>query len=366
MKYRKIIISWLAIVALLLALSGCGIESTPLNNTGSIGSYFADDLSDNSSEMTDASSFPAGSEALTSSQTSPSSSVIQQSQSENAQTDKAPTVSVDKIPAYSGKPYVAINDNIPIFSSAELTTKGYESYAELDHLGRTSVAVASIGEETMPADGEKRASITAVKPSGWVQKSYDNISGKYLYNRCHLIGWQLSAENANKKNLITGTKYLNINGMLPFENMVADYIRETGNHVAYRITPMYDGDNLLASGVRMEAYSIEDDGEGICFHVYCYNVQPDIIIDYRTGDSSAFSGGSATTSSRVTVSSQTTTTSRVTQTNDNQPVNGQTVYRTPSGKRYHLDQDCGGKNSYSVTLDQATSAGLTPCQKCAQ
>ncbi len=365
MKYGKIIISWFAIAALLLSLSGCGFEGDPLDNIGSTASYLADDLSGNSSEMAATSSFLSGAESSISSQTSSSSSVTQQSQSQNAQTDQVPTVSIDKIPAYSGKPYVVINDNVPIFSAAELTTKGYERYAELDHLGRTSVAVASVGKETMPADGEERASISAVKPSGWVQKSYDNISGKYLYNRCHLIGWQLSAENANKRNLITGTKYLNINGMLPFENMVADYIRETGNHVAYRITPMYDGDNLLASGVRMEAYSVEDDGEGICFHVYCYNVQPDIIIDYRTGDSAASSGGIATTSSRVTTSSQTTT-SRVTQTNDKQPANGQTVYRTPSGKRYHLDQDCGGKNSYSVTLDQATSAGLTPCQKCAQ
>lgn len=192
-----------------------------------------------------------------------------------------------KIPAYSGRPYTVINENIPNFSSAELTVTAYETYGELDKKGRCTVAIASCGKELMPT-GE-RGSISSIYPTGWEQARYDNVSGKYLYNRCHLIGWQLSGENANRRNLITGTRYMNTEGMLPFENMVADYIKETGNHVAYRITPIFLGDNLLCSGVQMEAYSIEDKGYGICFNVYCYNVQPNIEIDYSTGYSSYIS-----------------------------------------------------------------------------
>jgi DNA-entry nuclease len=189
------------------------------------------------------------------------------------------------IEVYSGVAYTVINDNIPSFSSEELTTIGYEKYSDLDSLGRCGVAIASCGKEIMPKEGEERGSISSVTPTGWVQAKYEGVSGGYLYNRCHLIGWQLSAENANKKNLLTGTRYMNTEGMLVFENMVADYIKETGNHVAYRITPIYEGNNLVASGVQMEAYSIEDEGEGICFNVYCYNVQPGIEIDYATGES---------------------------------------------------------------------------------
>ena len=164
-----------------------------------------------------------------------------------------------------------------------MTTSSFERYAPLDSLGRCGVAYANIGKDIMPT--EERGSIGMVKPSGWHSIRYENVDGKYLYNRCHLIGYQLSAENANTSNLITGTRYLNIQGMLPFENMVADYIRETGNHVLYRVTPIYEGDNLVASGVLMEAYSVEDEGDGICFNVYCYNVQPGIVIDYATGAS---------------------------------------------------------------------------------
>ena len=189
------------------------------------------------------------------------------------------------VPAFSGKAFAIINNNIPNFSASELTQKGYEKYSPLDSFGRTGMAIASVGKDTMPAPNEERGSISSIKPTGWKQAKYTNISGGWLYNRCHLIGWQLSAENANKSNLITGTKYLNINGMLPFENMVADYIKETGDHVAYRITPIYEGNNLLASGIQMEAYSIGDKGESICFNVYCYNVQPGVEINYSTGAS---------------------------------------------------------------------------------
>lgn len=185
------------------------------------------------------------------------------------------------IPEYSGEPYVTIHDNVPFFSEEELTTDAFETYSELDDLGRCGTAYANICEEIMPT--EKRGKIGMIKPSGWHTVKYTGIDGNYLYNRCHLIGYQLSAENANEKNLITGTRYLNVTGMLPFENMVADYVKETGNHVLYRVTPIYNQENLVADGVLMEAQSVENDDLAFC--VYCYNVQPGIEIDYHTGDS---------------------------------------------------------------------------------
>ena len=164
-----------------------------------------------------------------------------------------------------------------------MTTSSFETYSDLDALGRCGVAYANIDQDLMPT--EERGNISDVKPSGWQSVEYEGIDGGYLYNRCHLIGFQLTAENANEKNLIIGTRYLNVKGMLPFENMVADYIKETGNHVLYCVTPIFEGDNLVASGVQMEARSVEDNGEGILFNVYCYNVQPGITIDYATGNS---------------------------------------------------------------------------------
>lgn len=188
---------------------------------------------------------------------------------------------LESIPEYSGEPYVTIHDNVPFFSEEELTTDAFETYSELDDLGRCGTAYANICEEIMPT--EKRGKIGMIKPSGWHTVKYTGIDGNYLYNRCHLIGYQLSAENANEKNLITGTRYLNVTGMLPFENMVADYVNETGNHVLYRVTPIYNQENLVADGVLMEAQSVENDDLAFC--VYCYNVQPGIEIDYHTGDS---------------------------------------------------------------------------------
>ena len=195
-----------------------------------------------------------------------------------------PTISLDEIPAFDGKTaYVAINDNVPDFKESELVIESYEKYAPLDALGRCGVAMACVGKDIMPT--EERGSIGQVKPSGWHTVKYDIVDGKYLYNRCHLIGYQLTGENANKQNLITGTRYLNVEGMLPFEDMIADYVKETGNHVLYRVTPVFDGDDLVASGVQMEAISVEDNGEGICFNVYAYNAQPGVSIDYATGES---------------------------------------------------------------------------------
>ena len=205
-------------------------------------------------------------------------------------TDESPTSPVtesvytpESFPDYSGDPFVAINGNVPSFTDGELTTNSYEFYSELDALGRCGVTEACIGQDLMPTDA--RGSISSVKPTGWVQAQYDFVDGKSLYNRCHLIGFQLTGENANKYNLITGTRYLNIDGMLPFENMVADYVKETDNHVLYRVTPHFVGDELVARGVFMEGMSVEDKGESVCFYVYAYNVQPGVGIDYATGES---------------------------------------------------------------------------------
>lgn len=190
---------------------------------------------------------------------------------------------LNEIPEFSGTAYVVLNDNQPYFTEDDYTTKSYEYYSSLDELGRCGVVMACIGEDIMPT-GE-RGEIGQVKPTGWVTAKYDFVDGKYLYNRCHLIGWQLTGENANEQNLITGTRYMNVDGMLPFENMVDDYIEETGNHVLYRVTPIFKDNELVARGVTIEAWSVEDNGEGICFNVYCYNNQPGVEIDYATGKS---------------------------------------------------------------------------------
>ena len=194
------------------------------------------------------------------------------------------TENVLSIASYNGEPYVEINGNRPFFEESEYTTDVFEIYSELDSLGRCGVAFANICKELMPT--EERGEIGSVRPSGWHTAKYpDVIEDLFLYNRCHLIGFQLAGENANEKNLITGTRFMNVDGMLPFENEVADYVRRTGNHVMYRVTPVFEGDNLVADGVLMEAYSVEDDGKGVCFCVFVYNVQPGIEIDYRTGES---------------------------------------------------------------------------------
>lgn len=250
------------------------------------------------------------------------------------------------VPEYAGNPYVTVNQNIPLFEDYEKIAGSFEYYAELDELGRCDVAMASVAKDMMPT--EERGSISEITPTGWVNKKYDTVSGGYLYHRCHLIGYQLTGENANERNLITGTKYLNIDGMLPFENQVDEYIEKTDNHVMYRATPVFTADNLVADGVLLEACSVEDNGAGLSFCVYCYNVQPSIVIDYATGNSY-----------------QAETIEGISAPTENGSV-GSKVYRTPSGKRYHFDRECGGKNSYESTLQEASAAGLTPCNKCAQ
>lgn len=188
------------------------------------------------------------------------------------------------IPAYAGNSFVILDGNKPSFSKKDRErTDAFETYSNLDKLGRCGVAYANICKELMPT--EERGAIGMVKPTGWHTVKYDNVEGKYLYNRCHLIGYQLAGENANEKNLITGTRYLNVTGMLKFEDRVADYVKATDHHVLYRVTPVFEGDNLVATGLEMEAYSVEDSGKGVSFHVFVYNIQPGITIDYATGES---------------------------------------------------------------------------------
>lgn len=219
-------------------------------------------------------------------------STVSQTESANAQQtdDKAgqgtgASFDISSVPAYSGSPYVEINNNVPEFADSDKTQTAFETYSDLDSLGRCQTAYANVCKEIMPT--QERGKIGEIKPSGWHTVKYDGIDGNYLYNRCHLIAYQLAGENANEKNLITGTRYLNVQGMLPFEDKVADYVNQTDNHVLYRVTPVFEGNNLVASGVHMEAYSVEDSGKGICFNIYAYNIQPGIKINYSTGDSEA-------------------------------------------------------------------------------
>lgn len=255
--------------------------------------------------------------------------------------------------AYDGKPYVVINDNDPDFTDADMTTTSFESYGELDGLGRCTTAFANIGKDLMPA--EKRGPIGEVKPTGWQTAKYDNVDGKYLYNRCHLIGYQLTGENANEKNLITGTRYLNVDGMLPFENMVADYIKETGNHVLYRVTPVFSGDNLVASGVHMEAESVEDNGDGILFNVYCFNAQPGIAIDYATGNSHQDDSVVADASKSTTVAE----------------ANVQTYVLNTNTKKFHKEScnsaksmDASNKKIYTGSRQEIIDMGYEACGVC--
>lgn len=264
-------------------------------------------------------------------------------------------VSLDAIPAYDGKAYVAVNNNEPFFTDSDMTTTAFENYSDLDSLGRCGVAYANICKDIMPT--EERGKIGMIKPSGWHTVKYDVIKDRYLYNRCHLIGYQLAGENANPKNLITGTRYLNVEGMLPFENLVADYVNNTGNHVLYRVTPMFSGSNLVANGVLIEAKSVEDNGGGILFNVYCYNVQPGVGINYENGDSWLDgTTGSASSGSDTSVAENSAADSSNSET---------MVHITATGKKYHR-AGCRTlkKSDTEVTLDEAKSMGLSPCGIC--
>lgn len=254
---------------------------------------------------------------------------------------------LSQIPAYSGEPYVVVNNNIPFFKDSDLTTEAFEKYSDLDSLGRCGAAYANVCQEIMPT--EKRGAIGMVKPTGWQTVKYDWVDGKYLYNRCHLIGYQLSGENANEKNLITGTRYLNVDGMLPFENLVADYVHETDHHVLYRVTPVFENSNLVASGVLMEAQSVEDDD--VLFCVYCYNVQPKVTIDYATGESHA------SEDTNIQETSQST--------------GEQTYIVNENTKKFHLpscssvkDMNSGNKREFTGDRQELLDEGYSACKTC--
>lgn len=262
-------------------------------------------------------------------------------------------VGLENVPEYSGEPFCVLNDNMPQFTEEEITTEAYEFFTELDELERCGVTMACVGQELMPT--EDRESISHVKPSGWVNVPYDFVDGRYLYNRCHLIGFQLTGENDNDRNLITGTRYMNVDGMLPFENMVADYVKETDNHVMYRVTPIFHGDELVARGVQMEAWSVEDKGEGLCYNVYIYNVQPGVEIDYTTGES--WESGEAPKEEK-------------TEKTDKSNEKVHYVLNT-SSKKFHLPTCSGVENmndskkvNFQGPRSDAIAEGYEPCGQC--
>lgn len=362
-------------LALLLAFTGCA-ESTV---TSQDNTYAIEQLATIPSELLEASE-TAVSEPE-SGQPQENASDTQESQQVTSATD-VPTgegtsaFSLREIPAYSGTPYTEVNGNKPYFTEAELTTQSFETYSELDSLGRCGMAYANVGQDLMPT--EPRGEIGAVKPTGWHLVKYDNVDGKYLYNRCHLIAYMLAAENANPQNLITGTRYLNVQGMLPFETKVCDYVKNTGNHVLYRVTPIFDGDNLLADGVLMEAYSVEDAGEGISFCVFAYNVQPGIGIDYATGDNWA-EGSGTYQSTEASVAEETPAPQPETDTavqitpelSAPQETQQTTYVLNTNTMKFHYptcssvdDMKEKNKQIYTGSRDEVINMGYVPCKRC--
>ena len=373
---QKSLITQLSLwLVLLLTFTGCAENTvTPQDNT-----YAIEQLATIPSELLEASETAAS---------EPESGQLQENASDTKEsqqvtsTTNVPTgegtsaFSLREIPAYSGTPYTEVNGNKPYFTEADLTTQSFEIYSELDSLGRCGVAYANVGQDLMPT--EPRGEIGAVKPTGWHLVKYDNVDGKYLYNRCHLIAYMLAAENANPQNLITGTRYLNVQGMLPFETKVCDYVKNTWNHVLYRVTPIFDGDNLLADGVLMEAYSVEDAGEGICFCVFAYNVQPGIGIDYATGDNWAESSGTyQSTAASVTVETPApqpetdTTVQTSTESSAPQESQGITYVLNTNTMKFHYptcssvdDMKEKNKQIYTGSREEVINMGYVPCKRC--
>ena len=362
-------------LALLLIFTGCAESTvTPQDNT-----YTIEQPATIPSELLEASETAASEPVF--GQPQENTSDTQESQQVTSATD-APTgegtsaFSLREIPAYSGTPYTEVNDNQPYFTEADLTTQSFETYSELDSLGRCGVAYANVGQDLMPT--EPRGEIGSVKPTGWHLVKYDNVDGKYLYNRCHLIAYMLAAENANPQNLITGTRYLNTQGMLPFETKVSDYVKATGNHVLYRVTPIFDGDNLLADGVLMEAYSVEDAGAGICFCVFVYNVQPGIGIDYATGDNWAEDSGtcqSTEASVAVETPAPQSETDAMVQTSPEssapQESQGITYVLNTNTMKFHYptcssvdDMKEKNKEIYTGSREEVINMGYVPCKRC--
>lgn len=375
MKNSKIwLVSIISTIALLL--SGCSESPTKTTGPSSIQSIesIEETIPESSSETVETVIAPT-SESQETIQEENSNELFDESLSTTAPL-VIPEFSLADVPIYSGNPYVVINDNNPYFSENELTVQSFESYSELDDLGRCGTAYACIGLDLMPT--EERGDIGSVKPTGWHTVKYNGIvDGNYLYNRCHLIGYQLSGENANERNLITGTRYLNVQGMLPFENMVADYVKETGSHVLYRVTPVFEGDNLLSSGVLMEAKSVEDAGDGILFCVFAYNVQPNIDIDYVTGESSLSQSYQTPEphpepTPEPTIEPTPEPEAPIVQESTEEPIPQGTTYiiNTNTGKFHYTT--CGSvkqmkeenKWQYSGTRDEIVSMGYVPCKKC--
>lgn len=378
MKSR--ILSCFLIFALCIStLSACGSDTAPSDHSPSSSLQVEiSDLQDSTPGETEErdgfeslDSASCKGDTVPSQSDAPSASQGQQTES-SAPTEitTASSFSLSDVPAYSGKAYISVNGNVPYFTAAELTTTSFETYSDLDTLGRCGVTYACIGQDLMPT--KERGSIGMVKPTGWHTVRYDDlVDGKYLYNRCHLIGYQLTGENANTQNLITGTRYLNIEGMLPFENMVADYIQETDNHVLYRVTPIFEGNNLLANGVLMEGYSVEDKGAGVSYCVFAYNVQPGIEIDYATGESKLADGAQQEEQKTATV----------TPTPSPEPEKQEPVTRSEASqadyilntntKKFHYptcssvnDMKEKNKQEFFGTRDEAISNGYFPCGRC--
>ena len=378
MKSR--ILSCFLIFALCIStLSACGSDTAPSDHSPSSSLQVEiSDLQDSTPGETEErdgfeslDSASCKEDTVPSQSDAPSASQGQQTES-SAPTEitTASSFSLSDVPAYSGKAYTSVNGNVPYFSAAELATQSFETYSDLDSLGRCGVTYACIGKDLIPT--EERGSIGMVKPTGWHTVRYDDlVDGKYLYNRCHLIGYQLTGENANTKNLITGTRYLNIEGMLPFENMVADYIQETNNHVLYRVTPIFEGNNLLANGVLMEGYSVEDKGAGVSYCVFAYNVQPGIEIDYATGESKLADGAQQEEQKTATV-----TPTPSPEPEKQEPVTGSEASQADyilntNTKKFHYptcssvnDMKEKNKQKFFGTRDEAISNGYSPCGRC--
>ena len=378
MKLR--ILSCFLIFALCFSmLSACGSDTAPSDHSPSSSLQVEiSDLQDSTPGETEErdgfeslDSASCKGDTVPSQSDAPSASQGQQTES-SAPTEitTASSFSLSDVPAYSGKAYTSVNGNVPYFTAAELTTTSFETYSDLDTLGRCGVTYACIGQDLMPT--EERGSIGMVKPTGWHTVRYDGfVDGNYLYNRCHLIGYQLTGENANTKNLITGTRYLNIEGMLPFENMVADYIQETNNHVLYRVIPIFEGNNLLANGVLMEGYSVEDKGAGVSYCVFAYNVQPGIEIDYATGESKLADGAQQEEQKTATV-----TPTPSPEPEKQEPVTGSEASQAEyilntNTKKFHYptcssvnDMKDKNKQEFFGTRDEAISNGYSPCGRC--
>lgn len=345
---RSLAFAACALIAALVCLTGCyftGTAPSAAPSFSAAASYTADASRTPEPYITESPS-SGGSAA-------PAASAS--SNTENTEADLA-------LLKYSGKPYAVVNGGIPSFS--QTGTASWERYGELDRLGRCTAAEACIGRDIMPT--LTRGPIGQIKPTGWQTAKYDFVDGKYLYNRCHLIGFQLTGENANERNLITGTRYLNTKGMLPFENMVADYIKDTGNHVMYRCTPVFAGNELVARGVHLEAYSVEDKGDGICFNVFIFNVQPGVKIDYLTGESSLEDESTTTPTPKPSVTPKPTPKPSPSSTAQAQSyvLNTKTHFFHYASCRHVSSIKDANRKNFTGSRDALISDGFKPCGSC--